>query len=140
MRFVKAILHFFQRPAFERYTPAAREAVFLAIQEAQKDGCARLTAEYLTLGVCRRGLPGGDLEGLLRDLRTRSPGSAGPVGADLPVDGSAMDVFRAAEALADKSDCEVDVLHLLGGELKSKTAAAGILNAHGVRFEDVRFG
>lgn len=136
---------FFFRPAFERYSLAARQVVFFALEEAYERGDRQLTAEHITLGLVRqdaelvRGyVHGSSTEALVDDLHRFTGNSGTKSAGDLPLSKSAKAVLKAAQDLAVAyQSADIGPLHILGGALSAKTPVAAILISHGVSFADV---
>src|SRR3974390_1861758 len=98
----------FFRPAFERYSVAARQAVFWALREAKDCGDRCLTPEHLVLGLVRqdpdamRGLVRqSSIETLVDDLRRNLGSGKIKTSGDLPLSANAKAVLKAAEQLAN---------------------------------------
>ena len=136
------------KPAFQRYTSKAREAVFFARSEAAQQGSRTMEAEHVLLGVIRasRGLKGFDRLSLDRVRIEGAP--------DQPTDDPTLMTVRIStgeqakqilRAAADEADAwkhdDIGLVHLLLGVLREPgSLAARTLDRTGIRLQAVRNG
>ena len=135
---------------FERYTEAARRALFFARYEASQFGSLSIEAEHLLLGLIRedKGFTRGifeaahlSLESVGEEVRRRT-GSREKVGTGVDIPFSA-ETKRILQFAADESDNllhkHIGPEHLLLGLLREeKTFAASILQKSGLTLSGLR--
>lgn len=135
---------------FERYTEAARRALFFARYEASQMGSVSLDPEHLLLGLIRH--PTGitarvfakshiPLDEIRKEIRSRATFREKlATSVEIPFNGGAKRVLQHA---AEEADCllhrDIDTEHLLLGILHGERClAAAILAEKGMRLDIVR--
>jgi ATP-dependent Clp protease ATP-binding subunit ClpC len=135
---------------FERFSEAARRALFFARYEASRAGSVSIETEHMLLGVLRadtetvrellRG-SGISLESLRRELETR-PGRGEPTPTSVEIPFSAQSK-RALQFTAEQADrlrhSDIGPEHMLLGLLREeKSVAETLLTGHGLRLDLLR--
>jgi ATP-dependent Clp protease ATP-binding subunit ClpC len=133
---------------FERYTEAARRALFFSRYEASQLGSISIEPEHLLLGLVRDGdalsslTPEATPLTRIRTELERRVGSHEKVSTsvEIPFSTATKDVLVGAAREADAlAHAHIGIEHLLLGLLREeKSGAAAVLAAHGVRLDDVR--
>ncbi len=131
---------------FERYTEAARRALFFARYEASELGAMAIETEHILLGLVRDArvlamLPSLPLERLRAEIDGRAVAREKvPTSMEIPFTADTMRVLQfAAQEADDLRHAHIGVEHLLLGLLREEHSIAGsALAAHGVRLGDVR--
>jgi uncharacterized protein (TIGR03435 family) len=134
---------------FERYTEAARRALFFARYEADRLGSVSVESEHLLLGLIRE--TGGTVPRLLaragitsetirKDIDGLSPRQRGTPSDENPFSDQVKRILSLAAEEANRLlHPDIDTEHLLLGILRDdNSVAASILATHGMRINKVR--
>jgi uncharacterized protein (TIGR03435 family) len=134
---------------FERYTEAARRALFFARHEAERLGSVSVESEHLLLALIRE--TGGTVSRLLaraniapeairRDIDGLKRRPQGPPPDENRLGEEANRILRLASEEANRFlHHDTDTEHLLLGILREdQSVAASILAAHGMRINEIR--
>lgn len=128
---------------FERYTLAARRAVFLARVEAGQYGSWHLDTEHLLLGLLREDKQlaqrafekPGAVDSIRKEIEAQiSRGVPVPNSTEIPLGSEARRVLEyAADSATRLGHEQIDTVHLLLGILRIESCkAAHLLKAHGL--------
>jgi hypothetical protein len=137
------------RPMFERFTPAARQALFFSRYEAAQLGNLRIAPEHVLLGVIR------SASGLTQTLLTMAGVTAdeartATIATDrpreqivepvqIPFQPPTKAVFAAAADEADTlGHAQIATVHLLLGVLRESDSAGTFLTTKGLSIDAVR--
>jgi ATP-dependent Clp protease ATP-binding subunit ClpC len=130
---------------FERYTEAARRALFFARYEASQLGGVSIETEHLLLGLMREGaaftrLAPISVETVRAELESRAAGRRVSTAVEMPFSAETRRVLQFAVEEADGlRHAHIGSEHLLLGLLREeRSGAATTLAALGVRVSDVR--
>ena len=134
---------------FERYTEAARRALFFARDEAEHAGAAFVEGEHLLLALIRE--TGGTVGRLLsrasmspeavrKDIDRLGRPQEGPPPAEIQFGPETKRILHLAREEADRLlHYNIDTEHLLLGILREdRSVAASVLTSHGMRINEVR--
>ena len=135
---------------FERYTEAARRALFFARYEASRLGSISIEAEHLLLGLMRepKGVTGRVFaqaniprEGIRKEIESRTTFREKiATSIEIPFSDETKRILHRAAAEADRLlHTDINTEHLLLGILsEERTVAASILAKKGMRLDAVR--
>ena len=135
---------------FERYTEAARRALFFARYEAARLGCISSEAEHLLLGLMRepKGVTGRifaqahvPLEGIRKEIESRTTFREKiATSIEIPFSAETKRILNRAAAEADRLlHNDINTEHLLLGILcEERSVAASLLAKKGMRLDAVR--